>query len=209
MKQLSVWLVLGLFFAGTLAYAAKAEGEKEEKYTRSTELEGRRIAVLIAEGFHDGETLKPMKYLKKKAADVTVIGIEKAELTAYNSEQKVAVEKTLSEVSVDDFDALIIPGGRSPANLRENEAAVKFAKDFFKSGKPVAAICHGPQVLVTAGVLEGFKATCFAGIADELREAGADYVDEAVVRDRNLITSRIPDDLPEFSETIAKVLKEK
>ncbi len=168
----------------------------------------KHVAVLVGEGFHDGETLMPMAYLVNRGVKVTVVGVEPAEHTAYNSEITAAVHKSVADVSVDDFDALVIPGGRSPDWLRQHDAVVAFARDFYKSGKPVAAICHGPQVLITAGVLDGVKATCFPGMSDELKESGADYEDKAVLRDGNLITSRIPDDIPMFSEAIKKALLE-
>lgn len=168
----------------------------------------KHVAVLVGEGFHDGETMMPMAYLLNRGVQVTVIGVEPAEHTAYNSDMKAMVQKSVTDVSVDDFDALIIPGGRSPNWLRQHEAVVAFAGDFYESGKPVAAICHGPQVLITAGVLDGVRATCFPEMSDELKEGGAEYEDEAVVRDGNLITSRIPDDIPMFSQAVEKALLE-
>ncbi len=109
---------------------------------------------------------------------------------------------------MDDFHAMVIPGGHSPNWLRQHEAVVDFARAFYASGKPTAAICHGPQVLITAGVLDGVDATCFPGMSDELKESGANYQDVPVLRDGNLITSRIPDDIPAFSEAIKQALLE-
>lgn len=169
-------------------------------------LTGRHVAIMIAPGFHDGETLEPMAYLKDRGARVTIIGLERGEIQAYNSVQKISVEKRIRDVQVADFDALIIPGGRSPATLRENEQAVALARDFVTSGKPVAAICHGPQVLVTAGVMAGRTSTCIENVGPEITAAGGKYIDEPVVRDGNLITSRLPKDLPVFSEAIAQAL---
>jgi protease I len=169
-------------------------------------LDGKHVAFLVGEGVHDGETFMPMAYLVNRGATVTIIGIQADTVNAYNSDFEVRVQKTIGEVSVDEFDALVIPGGRSPALLREHDAVVAFVRDFFGTGKPVAGICHGPQVLVTAGVLEGFRATGVSGISDELKGAGAHYVDEPLVRDRNLITSRVPGDLPVFSKAIAASL---
>ncbi len=174
----------------------------------SNDLDGKHVAFLVCEGFHDGETYMPMAYLVNRGAKVTVIGIEPGEVTAYNSDITAVVQKSVTDVSVDDFDAIVIPGGESPANLRENEDVVDFTREFFESGKPTAAICHGPQVLITAGVLEGRQATGFGEISDELEDAGVNYQDVEVLEDDNLITSRNPDDIAIFSETIAEALME-
>ncbi len=160
------------------------------------------LAVLVGEGFHDGEAYMPMGFLTNQGARITVIGPEVGTVTAYNSDFSIFIEKAVSDVSVDDFDGLILPGGRAPAKLRENETVVSFAHDFFNSGKTVAAICHGPQTLITAGVMESVDATGFEGIKDELKEAGANYHDEEVVIHNHLITSRTPPDLFAFSTAI-------
>jgi protease I len=169
-------------------------------------LEGKHVAFLVGEGVHDGETLMPMAYLVNRGAKVTIIGVEPGTVTAYNSAFQFEVQESVANVSFDAFDALVIPGGRSPAFLREHENVVDFVRGYFETGKPVAAICHGPQVLVTAGLLEGYRATAIETISEELRGAGADYVDEEVVVDRNLITSRLPPDLPAFSVRLAESL---
>lgn len=161
-------------------------------------LAGKHIAFLVAEGVHDAETLVPLGHLANRGARVTVVGPSTGLVDAYNSDIQILVGKTVDQVDADDFDGLVIPGGRSPANLRQHEDVVAFARAIVEAGKPVAAICHGPQVLVTAGVLEGKTATAVGGIADELREAGAEYVDVAMARDGNIITSRVPGDLPDF-----------
>lgn len=160
------------------------------------------LAVLVGEGFHDGEAYMPIGFMTNQGARITVIGPEVGTVTAYNSDFSIFIEKAVSDVSVDDFDALILPGGRAPSMLRENETVVSFARDFFDSGKTVAAICHGPQVLITAGVMDGLNATGFEGIKEELVEAGAIYHDEEVVIHDNLITSRTPPDLFAFSTAI-------
>ncbi len=160
------------------------------------------IAVLTGEGFHDGEAFMPMGYLVNRGAAVTVIGVETGLATAYNSDFTIHVEKTVEDVSVDQFDALILPGGEAPAMLREHEEVVDFARDFYDSGKKIAAICHGPQILITAGVMDGKNATGFEGIREELEEAGVNYRDESVVIHQNLITSRTPPDLYDFSLAI-------
>ncbi len=166
------------------------------------------VAVLVTEGFHDGEAYIPIGYLTNQGMDITVIGPEIGTVTAYNSEFTITVERAVRDVSVDDFDALVLPGGRAPSALREIPEVVEFAEEFFKSGKTVGAICHGPQVLVTAGVLEGRTCTAVGGIKQELEEAGATYVDEEVVIDGNLITSRTPPDLAVFSQAIGEAIHE-
>ncbi|MDD5557282.1 MAG: DJ-1/PfpI/YhbO family deglycase/protease [bacterium] len=170
------------------------------------DLAGKRVAVLIGEGFHDGETVFPIGYLVNRGAQVTVLGIEPGLLKAYNSSLRMAVNRPVSKVGPDDFDALILPGGKGPAVLRENKAAVSFVERFFKTGKPVAAICHGPQVLVTAGVLKGRTSSGVSGIKGEIEACGARYVDREVNVDGNLITSRLPQDLPAFSKAVAEAL---
>lgn len=164
------------------------------------------VAVLVGEGFHDGEAFMPMGYLMNRGAKITVIGPEVGEVKAYNSDFTIRIERSVSDVSVDDFDALILPGGLAPAQLRENAEIVEFARKFFESGKVTAAICHGPQVLARAGVLDGLKATSFGGIQAEMEGAGVIFKDTSVVVDGNLITSRIPVDLSDFSKAIGEVL---
>ncbi len=167
-----------------------------------------RVAVLTAEGFHDGETLFPLGYLKTRGAEVSVIGIDREEVKAYNSDVTVFIEKTVYEVSAAEFDAVVIPGGRAPAVLRENERVLEFVRESHEAGKILACICHGPQVMASAGILDGKAATCVSGISEELEEAGALYRDEQLVRDGNIITSRVPADIPAFSRAIGDALFE-
>ena len=210
-KLFSLALIAALVFIGCGEKAEEPIAEREEPIIEEekpmAELSGKRVAVLIAEGFQDAETLEPKLFLEERGAEVVVLGPAVGDVKAYNSEQVVTIEKAVEEANVEDFDALILPGGKGPAVLREHEAAVNFARDFIESGKPVAAICHGPQVLITAGVIEGRKLTSVSSIAEEVKEAGGEYLDEQVVVDENLITSRVPDDLPAFNEAILKALK--
>lgn len=171
-------------------------------------LTGKNVVFLVGEGFHDGETFIPMAYLYNRGANVRVIGVEQGPVTAYNSDITVMVEMPVGDVSIDDIDAMVIPGGQSPDWLRQHEEVVELAGDFFRADGLTAAICHGPQVLVTAGVLEGREATCFPDMKEELEEVGAVYDDVEVQRDENLITSRNPDDIPAFSRTIEEALLE-
>lgn len=164
------------------------------------------IAFMVDEGFHDGEAYMPLGYLTNRGARVTVIGPRRGIVGAYNSDFTILIEKTVAEVDAADFDALVLPGGQAPARLREHQDAVRLAREFFELNKIVAAICHGPQVLITAGVMDGVTATGVGGIRDELEEAGASYVDQSVVIHDNLITSRLPQDLYNFSAAIEQAV---
>jgi len=165
------------------------------------------VAVLVAEGFHDGETFMPIGYLLNQGYKITVIGPQKGMVKAYNSDFTINIEKSVSEVSPADFHALVLPGGTGPSVLRDNEEVIRFVSAFWETGKVTAAICHGPQVLITAGVLDGRTTTGVGGIREELEQAGVNFIDQSVVIDGNLITSRIPSDLPEFSMSIADAIK--
>jgi protease I len=120
---------------------------------------------------------------------------------------EVAVDKTLDEINPDDYAILVLPGGKAPALVRKEPKALAIARSFFARSKPVAAICHGPQILISAGLLQGRRATCFNSVADELKEAGALYEDREVVVDANLVTSREPADLPAFLRETMKLLQ--
>lgn len=188
-----------LFAAGGLSLLQTADAETKN-------LEGKNVAFLITEGFHDAETLFPKGYLINYGANVTLIGEAPGNYTAYNSDVTLSIEKSIGDVSVDEFDALVIPGGHSPGNLRENEDVINFVRNYMQSEKPIAAICHGPQVLVTADVISGKTLTAFEAVEDEIIEAGAAFEDSEVLVDGNIITSRIPDDLPAFSREVANAL---
>ena len=166
-----------------------------------------RAAVLTGKGFQDAEAYMPMGFLTNRGVDVTVIGVEPGVAAAYNSAFTIRIEHAVTEVGTDDFDVLILPGGKAPAALREHEAVVNFVRAFYESGKPVAAICHGPQLLVRAGVMNGVHATAVGSIEQELTAAGAIFEDERVVVHHHLITSRTPPDLPAFCEAIATALE--
>jgi protease I len=169
------------------------------------ELSGKKVAMLIAKDFEDSEALDPKAYLEERGAEVTVIGMAR-ETFAGKKGGSLAADATFAEVEPGAFDALVIPGGGAPENLRIEDAAVAFAREFVDSGKPVAAICHGPQLLISADVLRGRTVTCVKKIRDDVKNAGATYVDEALVTDGNLITSRTPADLPQFDAAIAQAL---
>ena len=206
MKKKSVLMLSGLIFAGIWLFSGCQAPVEQKEDMDMKEEKALKVAILVGEGFHDGEAYMPMGFLTNQGVKVSVIGPEQGEVTAYNSAFTILIDKAITEVSVEDFDALILPGGQAPAKLRENEDVVAFARDFFNSGKPTAAICHGPQVLITAGVMEGKATTGVSGIIEEFEEAGANYLDQSVVVDGNLITSRVPRDLHDFVSAIMAAL---
>lgn len=165
----------------------------------------KRVAMVLATNFEDVEATDPKAYLEGLGAEVTVIGIERGRIEGKKGDSLVA-DATFGEVSPDDFAMLVIPGGGSPENLRIHDPAVEFTRRFVESGKPVASICHGPQLLISAKVVEGRTLTAVNKIRDDIVNAGGRYVDEALVEDGNLITSRVPGDLSVFDEALAKAL---
>lgn len=165
-----------------------------------------RAAVMVTHGFHGEETYIPMGYLSNKGVEITVIGPKTGRVESWDKIYNIEIEKAISDVSPDDFDVLIIPGGSSPARMKDVPEAVDFTIDFYNSGRTVASICHGPQLLAATGILNGVNATGVSDIQEELEAAGAIYIDEAVVTHSNLITSRDPDDIPSFIVAIEEAL---
>ncbi len=168
-------------------------------------LTGKRVAMVLARNFEDVEATDPKEYLEKQGASVTIIGLEMGDILGKKG-AVLAADTTFNDVSVDQFDAMVIPGGGSPEQLRVHDGPVHFTQQFVASGKPVAAICHGAQLLISADVLNGKTITCVKTIRDDVKNAGANYVDQALVEDGNLITSRVPGDLPQFDEAVAEHL---
>ena len=167
-------------------------------------LEGRKVAILAADGFEQVELTKPRTALDEAGARTTVVSIKPGKIQGMNHAEKgdtVMVERTLDEAKPDDFDALLIPGGLiNPDTLRSSEEALEFVRHFFREGKPVAAICHAPWVLIDASVIRGRTVTSWPAIKTDIRNAGAHWVDRDVVVDNGLVTSRKPDDIPAFNE---------
>jgi protease I len=166
-----------------------------------------KIAVIITNMFEDSEYTEPAKAFIDAGHQLVHVGLKAGQtVRGKKTGAQVKIDKSISDVSVNDFDALLIPGGYSPDQLRGDERAVQFTGAFFKSGKPVFAICHGPQLLITADVLKGRRVTGWKSIAQDIKNAGADFVDQEVVEDGNLISSRQPGDLPAFIEASLKRL---
>jgi protease I len=175
----------------------------------SNELQGKTIAILAADGVEKVELEKPRAVLERAGARTEVLSLKRGEIQAREHDLepagRFAVDRAVSDASVAEFDGLVLPGGTvNPDKLRLDATAVSFVRDFVGSGKPVAAICHGPWTLVEAGVAAGRTLTSYPSIRTDLRNAGARVVDEEVVVDGNLITSRSPSDLPAFCSTIVK-----
>jgi protease I len=195
---------------GLLPALADDHKSTEQPNVRKTDLpfKGLRVAVLTGEGFQDAEALMPIAFLTNRGAAVTVIGPQRGTVKAYNSDVQLLVHKSVADVAAGDFDLLVLPGGAAPDKIRRSADVVKFTRDFVQLGRPVAAICHGPQVLVTADVVQGRKMTCYRGMADELKDAGAIYEDQEVMRDGQLVTSRVPQDIPAWLSTIETLVHE-
>src|ERR1700756_1646738 len=175
----------------------------------SKELQGTKIAILAADGVEKVELEQPRKALEEAGAEVEVLSLKSGEIQARNHDLEPAgtfpVDRVVSDASVDEFDGLVLPGGTvNPDKLRLDSSAVAFVRDFVNSGKPVGAICHGPWTLVEAGVAVGRTLTSYPSIRTDLRNAGAHVLDEEVVVDGNLITSRSPSDLAAFCETLVE-----
>ena len=170
-------------------------------------LAGKRVAMLVEDGFEDGELSGPLEALRGAGATVTVVGPTSG--AKFKGKRGVAVvtsDMAAGAAKMKDFDALVIPGGHAPDKMRMRHAMVDLARDAIEAGKPVAAICHGPQLLISANALRGRTLTCWPSIAIDVKNAGGRYVDKPVVEDGNLITSRKPDDVPVFSEAIIRAL---
>ena len=165
-----------------------------------------KVLIISGNGAEDRELFYPYYRLKEEGIGVEVASFSKATITGKRN-LEMEVDLTLSEVKVEDYHALILPGGKAPEKLRKDKNVLRITQDFFRQGKPIAAICHGPQIPLSAGLLKGRKATCAPSVREELLQAGAVYQDKEVVVDGNIITSRLPKDLPAFGRELIKKLK--
>jgi protease I len=175
----------------------------------AAELQGKKVAFLAADMFEEVELAEPWKALEQAGAELELVSLNEGEIQGFNHYDKAGsfkVDKPVEEASANDYDALVLPGGvGNPDNLRQDENAVQFVRDFFEQGKPVGAICHAPWTLVEAGVVRGRTLTSFPSLQTDIRNAGGNWVDEEVHVDQGLVTSRKPDDLPAFN---AKLIEE-
>src|ERR671914_595321 len=177
------------------------------------ELQGKRIAILAATGVEQVELEQPRDAVEAAGAETEVLSIESGEIQAMNHDidkgDKIPVDRLVSDASPDDYDGLLLPGGTmNPDNLRQDENAVSFVQEIFRAGKPVGVICHGPWTLVEADVVRGRALTSYPSLQTDIRNAGGEWVDEEVVTDQGLVTSRNPDDLPAFCSKLVEEIAE-
>lgn len=176
------------------------------------DLTGKKVAILVADGFEQVEMTEPREALEKAGAKTEIISIKDGEVKGWQHTEwgdTFPVNKTVAAAKIDDYDALLLPGGvMNPDKLRKDKNAVRFIKDFFNSGKPIASICHGPWTLVEAGVVKGLEMTSYESIKTDLKNAGANWVDKEVVTDQGIVTSRKPDDIPAFNKKMIEEFAE-
>src|ERR1700761_742572 len=174
----------------------------------STKLQGKKIAIVATDGFEQVELTEPKKALEAAGAKVEVIAPKAGEIKGWKFTEwgdNTKVDKTLADAKPTDYDGLVLPGGQiNPDKLRIEPKAVSFVEEFYNSGKPIGAICHGPWLLVAAGVVKKKTLTSWPSVRTDIRNAGGHWVDEEVVTDGNITTSRKPDDLPAFNERIIR-----
>ncbi len=170
-------------------------------------LKGKKAAIVAADEFEDLELFYPMYRLREEGIETVVVGLTKDQIKGKKG-YPVTPQATIDQVNARGFDLLVVPGGKSPERLRLNSTLLEFVRDFDRQGKVIAAICHAGQVLASAGIVRGRTMTCVAAIRDDVINAGARYIDRPAVRDGNLVTSRVPSDLPEFAKlTIEALMK--
>lgn len=164
-------------------------------------------ALLISDNnFEDVELLAPFYRLREEGVLVDIAALQSGKIKGKHG-YEVEAKFSINDVNPADYDLLFLPGGKAPSNLRKNQQVLKIAEYFVEGDKPVAAICHGPQILAAAGVISGRKLTCYPGVAADVKEAGAVYEDAQVVVDGKLVTSRMPDDLPAFMREMVKLIR--
>ena len=165
-----------------------------------------KALIISADNFEDSELLVPYYRLKEAGIEVVLASMKTGSIRGKH-DYEVTVDRLLDEINPRDFDILILPGGKAPEKVRKEPKALEISRFFFEHKRPVAAICHGPQTLISAGLLRGRRATCYSSVVGELREAGAKYEDKEVVVDGNLVTSREPADLPAFMRETMQLIR--
>lgn len=175
-------------------------------------LKDKKVAILATDGFEKSELFEPMNALKNEGAHIEIVSLENGQIKSWDQDdwgEQIAVDTTLENASESNYNALLLPGGViNPDKLRTDDKALGFIRSFFDSGKPVAAICHAPWLLASANVVENRKITSYHSIKDDMINAGANWVDQEVVVDEGLVTSRNPDDLPAFISKVIEEVKE-
>lgn len=171
------------------------------------DVRGRKAAIIVADEFEDLELFYPMYRLQEAGIQTIVVGLTEKPVKGKH-EYSITPDKTIDQARASEFDFLVVPGGKSPERLRLNSKILEFVREFDRRGKPIAAICHAGQVLASAGILKGRRMTCVESIRDDMINAGADYVNAPVVRDRNLVTSRTPKDLADFGRLMVQAFTE-
>lgn len=178
----------------------------------ANELKGKRVAILVDNGFEQVELTQPKQALEQAGAQTSIVSPQSGQVKGWDHTdwgETIAVDVSLDQASADDYDALLLPGGvMNPDHLRRNEKAQQFVRAFFEAGKPVAAICHAPWMLIDAGVALGRTLTSYPSIQMDLKNAGANWVDREVVVDKGLVTSRKPDDIPAFNQKMIEEIAE-
>ena len=165
-----------------------------------------KALIVSADNFEDSELLYPYYRLQEEGIEADLASLKKGPIKGKHG-YEVEANKALGEIDPEAYDILILPGGKAPEAVRKDKNALEIAKRFFQQNKPVAAVCHGPQTLISAGLMKGRRATCYKSVAPEMKEAGALYEDKEVVIDGNLVTSRQPSDLPAFMRETLKLLR--
>jgi protease I len=175
-------------------------------------LKGKTVAILTENGFEEVELTSPKEALEEAGATVHIVSPQKNKVRGWNHDHwsiELSVDKNLSDAKADDYDALMLPGGvLNPDKLRRNKEAIEFAKDFLETGKPIAAICHGPQLLIETNLLEGRDMTSFPSVQTDLKNAGVNWHDREVIVDNGLVTSRSPEDLKAFNKKMIEEIAE-
>jgi protease I len=184
-------------------------GDKRRQTMAHGKLTGLKVAILATDGFEQSELTEPRKALDKAGATTEIVAPQSGRIRGWNHKEwgaEVEVDQELHGADPKDYDALVLPGGvMNPDTLRTMPAAVAFVKSFFDAGKPVAAICHGPWTVIESGAAKGHRMTSWPSLKTDIRNAGAEWVDEEVVVDGSLVTSRRPDDLPAFNQALVKL----
>lgn len=182
------------------------------KYQIMEKLKGKTVAILTENGFEEVELTSPKQALEEAGATVHIVSPQKNKVRGWNHDHwtiELSVDKNLSEAKANDYDALMLPGGvLNPDKLRRNKEAIEFAKDFLETGKPVAAICHGPQLLIETNLLDGRNMTSFPSVQTDLKNAGVNWHDKEVIADNGLVTSRSPEDLKAFNKKMIEEIAE-